>query len=64
MLRECIKNVGGVKLYGDSLLEHSAKHVGQACFKNSCTVVTSSAMELSFNQKLHQMACLHPCMVR
>ena len=50
MLRECIKNVGGVKLYGDSLLEHSAKHVGQACFKNSCTVVTSSAMESSLNQ--------------
>ena len=64
MLREFIKNVDWLKLFGDSLMEHFAKHVIQACFKSSCIVVTNSAMESSFSQLLHQMACLHPCMVR
>ena len=50
MLRDCIKNVDQLKLFGDSLIEHFAKHVVQACFKNSCTVVTSGVMGSSFSQ--------------
>jgi hypothetical protein len=64
MLREFIKNVDWLKLFRDTLMEHITKHVVQACFKSSCIVVTTSAMESSFSQLLHQMACLHPCMVR
>ena len=33
-------------------------------FQISSTVVTNSAMESTFNQYLHQMAYLHPCMVQ
>ena len=64
MLREFIKNVDLLKLFRDSLMEHFAKHVVQACFKSSCIVVTKGAMESSFSKLLHQMACLHPCMVQ
>ena len=64
MLRKLVfKNVNWLKLCGDSSKEHFAKHVIQACFKSSCIVVTNGAMESSFSQLLHQMACLHPCMV-
>ena len=63
LLRKFIKNVGWLKLYGNLLMEHSAGHVDQTCFKKSCTVVTSGALEPGFNQQLHQMACLYPCMV-
>ena len=44
-------------------MEHFAIQLGQDCFKISSTVVTSTAMESSFNQWLHQLACLPPCMV-
>ena len=57
------QNVDWLKQFGDSLMEHFAKHVVHACFKSSCIVVTNGAMESSFSQLLHQMACLHPCMV-
>ena len=50
MLREFIKNVDWFKLFRESLMEHFRKHVSQACFNYSCTVVTSGAMESSFNQ--------------
>ena len=55
---------GLVETVWDTLMEHFAKHVIQACFKSSCIVVTNNAMESSFIQLLHQMACLHPCMVQ
>ena len=45
-----MKNVDELRLFGDSLMEHFAKQVGQASFKNLSTVVTNSAMESSFNQ--------------
>ena len=41
---------GLVETVWESLMEHFAKHVVQACFKNSCTVYTSSVVEWSFNQ--------------
>ena len=63
MLSEFIKNVDWLNLFGDSLMEHFAKLIAQACFKSSCIVVTNSAKESSFSQLLLQLACLHPCMV-
>jgi hypothetical protein len=63
LLRVLTKNVDWLKLFGDSLMEHFAKHIAQACFRSSCTVDTDGAMKLSFSMLLHQMACFHPCMV-
>ena len=49
MLREFTKSVDWLKLFGDSLMEHFAKHAVQACFKSSCKVVTNIVMESSFS---------------
>ena len=54
---------GLVETVWESLMEDFSKYAVPACFKSSCIVVTNSAMESSFSQLLHQMACLHPCMV-
>ena len=39
---------GLVKTVGESLKDHFAKQVAQACFKTSCPAVTNNVMESSF----------------
>lgn len=48
--REFIKHVDWKKLFWDSLMNNFGKHAIQACFKISCTAITSDTRESSFCQ--------------
>ena len=56
MQREFIKNVDWLKLYGDSLMEHDAKHANQAFFKTN--LINSADNALSLNCLLYVANCV------